>query len=277
MSKPESGFIRIDNANLYYELAGQGQPLVLIHAGVADSRQWDHEFADFSRDFRVLRYDLRGYGKSLPVEGEFSHIEDLTALLDKLGINQPLVLIGCSMGGGMAMDFALAHPSKMKALVMLGSAPSGLALDVHGHPKMEAAEQAYNSGDLDLLAELETQIWFDGMGRTPQQVNQEMRSLAKEMDRLALAHEARGLGKRLPDAHTKAAERLDELEIPVLLIVGEHDVPYVHAAADYMVEHVEHVPSARKVIIDDAAHLANMDQPVQFQSAVRSFLDEISR
>ena len=83
-----------------------------------------------------------------------------------------------------------------------------------------------------------------------------------------------GLGKRLPDAHTKAAERLDELEMPVLLIVGEHDVPYVHAAADDV---VEHVPSARKVIINDAAHLANMDQPVRFQSAVRSFLDEISR
>ena len=272
MSKPESGFIRIGNANLYYELAGRGQLLVLIHAGVADNRQWDNEFAYFSQDFRVLRYDLRGYGKSLPVEGEFSHTENLTALLDELGINQPLVLIGCSMGGGLAMDFALVHSTKMKALVLLGSAPSGLALDVPDHPKMDAAEQAYNSGDLDLLAELETQIWFDGMGRTPQQVNQEMRGLAKEMDRLALAHEAKGLGKRLPDAQTKAAERLHELKMPVLLVVGEHDVPYVHAAADYV---VEHVPSARKVIIEDAAHLANMDQPEPFQSVVRSFLDEM--
>ena len=115
----ESGFVRSGNASLYYELAGEGQPIILIHAGVADSRQWNNEFAHFAQDFRVLRYDLRGYGKSSPVDGEFSHMGDLIALLDRHGFHQPLVLIGCSMGGGLAMDFALAHPPKVKALVMV--------------------------------------------------------------------------------------------------------------------------------------------------------------
>ena len=130
MLKPESGFIGIGNAKLYYELSGEGQPLVLIHAGVADNRQWNNEFAHFAQDYRVLRYDLRGYGKSLPVDGEFSHLGDLTALLDLLRINQPLILVGCSMGGGLALDFALAHPPRVRALVMVGSGPSGLDLDV---------------------------------------------------------------------------------------------------------------------------------------------------
>jgi len=272
--KIESGFIGTGNAKLYYETAGEGQPLVLIHAGVADNRQWNNEFAHFAQEYRVLRYDLRGYGKSLPVDGEFTHLGDLTALLDQLRINQPLILVGCSMGGGLALDFALAYPSRVRALVMVGSGPSGLDLDVPSHPKEADAERAYQAGDLDLLAELEAQIWFDGVGRTAQQVDQPMRGLALEMNRLALSHEAKQLGKRLPNTDTPAAQRLDDLKIPLLVIVGEHDIPYMQAAADYM---LSNIPSVRKVILEYAAHLPNMDHPDQFQRAIRSFLDEVSQ
>jgi pimeloyl-ACP methyl ester carboxylesterase len=268
----KSGFIENGKASLYYEVAGQGEPLVMIHAGVADSRQWENEFTHFAQDFRVLRYDLRGYGKSLPVDEEFTHMSDLVALLDQLNFHAPLVLMGCSLGGSLALDFALEHPSRMKALVMVGSGPSGLALDVPGHPKEAEAEQAYKAGDWDLLAELEAEIWFDGSGRPPGQVNREMRRLALEMNRLALSHEARRLGKRLPDTRTPAAQRLDQITFPVLVLVGEHDNAYAHAAADYL---VEKVPFARKSILQNAAHLANMDHPHRFQSAVRSFLNEI--
>jgi 2-hydroxy-6-oxonona-2,4-dienedioate hydrolase len=267
----ELGFVRNDNASLYYELAGSGQPMVWIHAGVADSRQWNNEFAEFARDFRVLRYDQRGYGKSVPVAGEFSHLQDLTALLDALGIQQPLVLVGCSMGGGLALDFALAHPESVKALVMVGSGPAGLALDAPDHPQEAAALQAGEAGDLELQAELEAQIWFDGMGRTPDQVNQTMRSLALDMNRTALGHGAQQLGTRLPNAKKPTIKQLNKLKIPVLIIVGEHDLPYLHAAADYM---LKHLPDARKVVIEDAAHLPNLDHPDIFQQTVRSFLSE---
>jgi pimeloyl-ACP methyl ester carboxylesterase len=94
------------------------------------------------------------------------------------------------------------------------------------------------------------------------------------MNRLALSHEAKQLGKRLPNTDAPAAQRLDGLKIPVLVIVGEHDIPYLQAAADYM---LSNIPSARKVILKDAAHLPNMDHPDQFQAAVCSFLDEVSR
>lgn len=268
----KSGFVNIGNARLYYETSGHGQPLVLIHAAVADSRQWDNVFDEFARDFSVLRYDLRGFGKSVPVEGEFSHMGDLVALLDQLDIQQPLVLIGSSMGGGMAMDFALAHPSRAKALVMVCSAPSELYLDVSINPKEEDYEKALEAGDLDLATELGAQIWFDGMGRSPHQVDQDMRKLAVEMNRLALSNSANQLGKRLPDSDTQAAARLGELKIPVLMIVGEYDEPYIHAAADYV---VEKVPSARKAIIEDAGHLPNMDHPDQFHTIAGSFLDEV--
>lgn len=276
MSTPQakSGFVDHGNVRLYYETAGQDVPFVMIHAGVADSRQWNNEFEFFARNYQVVRYDMRGYGKSEPVEGEFNHLDDLIAVLNALEIREPVILMGCSMGGGLAMDFALTHPSRVKALIMVGSGPSGLELDVPSPAKFAEAEKAFEAGDLDLVAEIETQIWFDGAGRRPEQVNQEMRKLLYEMNRQALAHEVKQLGKRLPNAQTPAFDRLGELKIPALIIVGAHDTPYILAAADYM---AERIPSAQKAVIEDAAHLPNMDHPEEFQTVVTNFLDNYSR
>jgi pimeloyl-ACP methyl ester carboxylesterase len=162
-----SGFAQIDHAQIYYETAGEGQPLIMIHAGVADSRQWNDAFRHLAKRLQVVRYDMRGYGKSVPIDGEFRHIGDLIALLAHLELHQPLVIMGCSMGGGLAMNFALTHPSSVQALIMVDSGPSGLELDVETPAKFAEAEQAYTAGDLDRVAELETQIWFDGMISAP--------------------------------------------------------------------------------------------------------------
>lgn len=272
-TQAKSGFVKIDKAQIYYEIAGQGTPLVMIHAGVADSRQWNNEFAFFSRSHRVMRYDMRGFGKSAPVEGEFSHMSDLVALLDALGLHEPLILMGCSMGGGLAMDFALTQPSRAKALIMVDSGPSGLELNVPVSAKFAEVEKAFNTGDLDLVSELETQIWFDGVGRTPEQVNQPMRKLLFEMNRQALAYEVMQLGKRLPNTQVPASGRLADLRVPVLVIVGVHDTAYTLAAADYM---VEKIGSARKVTIEDAAHLPNMDHPEKFRQILEIFLQGLA-
>lgn len=271
-NKIQSGYATVEKAKIYYETAGSGTPFVMIHAGVADSRQWNYEFAFFVRDYQVIRYDMRGYGKSEPVDGEFSHMSDLISMLETLEIQEPIILMGCSMGGGLAMDFALTYPSKVKALIMVGSGPSGLELDVPTPEKFSETEKAYEAGDLDLVAELETQIWFDGVGRTPEQVNPAMRKLAYEMNRNALSHEAKELGKRLPNTETLAFDRLGNLNLPVLVIVGAHDIPYIRAAADYM---KEKMPSIQKVQIADAAHLPNMDHPAEFQTIVKGFLTNL--
>ena len=268
----KSGFVNSGNAQLYYETAGQGVPFVMIHAGVADSRQWNNEFAFFARDHQVVRYDMRGYGKSEPADGEFNHLDDLVAILDTLGLHEPVVLMGCSMGGGLAMDFTLKHPSRTRALIMVGSAPSGLELDVPRSDKFDDVEKAFEAGDLDLVGELETQIWFDGTGRTPEQVNPSMRKLLYEMNRQALAHEVKQLGKRLPNTQTPAFDRLSDLQVPVLIVIGAHDTPYILAAADYM---AERIPSSQKVVIEDAAHLPNMDHPEEFQTIVTRFLESL--
>ena len=153
------------------------------------------------------------------------------------------------------------------------SGPSGLELDVPGSPKFAEVEKAFNAGDLDLVSELETQIWFDGVGRTAEQVIQPMRKLLFEMNRQALAYEVMQLGKRLPNTQVPASGRLADLRIPVLVIVGVHDTAYTLAAADYMVEKIE---SARKVTIEDAAHLPNMDHPEKFRQILEAFLQGLA-
>ena len=269
----ESGYINVGKAAIYYEHSGSGTPFIMIHAGVADSRQWNNEFIHFSEDYQAVRYDMRGYGKSEPVDSAFSHLGDLNALIDALPIDPPFILMGCSIGGGMSMDFALANPEKVMALIMVGSSPSWLELDIEDPDKISEAVKAYEEGNLDLAAELETQIWFDGMDRTPDQVNIQMRTLAYEMNRTAIGHEVKQLGRRLPDTDKPAFNRLDEIKIPLLIIVGSQDLPYFHAAADYMTERID---SAQTRKIDNAAHLSNMDQPDQFQAIVSRFLDEIN-
>lgn len=269
-----AGFAQIGPAKLYYELAGEGQPMVMIHAGVADSRQWNDEFAIFSETHQVLRYDQRGFGQSVPVDTEFSFLSDLLGVLDQAGISRPVILVGCSMGGSLAMDFTLEHPERVKGLIMVGSGPSGLRLDVPDHPKQAAAEEAYLAGDLDRVPELEAQIWFDGMGRSKLDVDPTVREFAVEMNRLALDHEALGLGTRKPNTETPASERLEQVEVPVLIMVGEHDIPYSHAAADHL---VSALTDARKVVLPDAAHLPNLDHPDRFQREVSNFLGDLAQ
>ncbi|HEY5982368.1 MAG TPA: alpha/beta hydrolase [Anaerolineales bacterium] len=269
-SRIKACLVNVDRAQIYCEIAGKGTPLVMIHAAVADCRQWNSEFAYFANKYQVLRYDTRGHGKSDPVEGEYSDMRDLQAVLDTLAPRGPVVLMGCSRGGGLALDYALEHPDRVQALIMVGSGPGGLDLDVPESPKHADAQKAWRDGDIDRAAELETQIWFDGTGRTAQQVDHAARKLAYAMDRLALGLEARNLGKRLPNTDRLAFERLAQIKIPVLLVVGEFDEPYLHAATDYM---IQRIPSARRVVMNNAAHLSNMEHPGEFQRFVDDFLE----
>jgi pimeloyl-ACP methyl ester carboxylesterase len=266
-----SGFVADGAARLYFEVAGRGVPVVLLHAGVADSRQWNNEFAWLSMHHRVVRHDLRGYGRSEPADGEFSHRQGLQRVLATAGITEPAWMIGCSMGGTLAMDYALEYPDRVRGLVMVGSGPSGLKLAAPRPELFKTIERASEAGNLDLVAELETQLWFDGTGRTADQVDQGMRALAYAMNRLALQHEARSLGTQVPDGTTSAAQRLHQLRMPVLSIVGEHDIPYIHLATDHL---VQHVVGARKVLLQNAAHLPNMDQPAAFRLLIEEFTVE---
>lgn len=264
----ETGKVDVNGAMLYYEVIGEGEPLVLVHAGIADSRMWEGQVEAFANRYRVIRYDLRGFGKTAMVEGPFSHQEDLRGLLDSLGAERAH-LIGCSMGGGAVLDFALRHPERVGALVLVGSAVSGFEADFGPPEQWDELVAADEAGDLGLVSELEVRIWVDGPGRRPEDVDGAVRDLVREMNLIALQNEASGLGEELPP-EPPAVDRLAEVGAPSLVMVGDSDQPRTLAAADLL---AKELPNARKVVMAGTAHLPNMERPDEFNRIVLDFLE----
>jgi pimeloyl-ACP methyl ester carboxylesterase len=266
--KRQSGFAPSDGARLYYEISGSGEPLVLVHAGIADSRMWDGQLAAFARRYQVIRYDMRGFGRSAMVEGPFSHHEDLRALLDSLGIERAF-LVGCSIGGRAIIDFALEHPERVRALVPVGSALGGFDAGDDPPEQWEELVAAENAGDLGRVSALEVRIWVDGPYRGPDGVDSGVRDLVAEMNLIALKNEASGLGDERP-LEPPAVNRLAEIQVPTLVIVGDLDRPEIIEAADLL---ERRIPRARRAVIPGTAHLPNMERPRGFNRVVLEFLE----
>ncbi|HEX7463864.1 MAG TPA: alpha/beta fold hydrolase, partial [Actinomycetota bacterium] len=154
------GYVYVGGGRLYHEIAGDGPPVALIHPGLWDRRTWDDQFEPFAERHRVIRYDLRGYGlSSRPEPGSaYSHVVDLAAILDAVGIDRA-ALVGCSMGGRIALDFALTHPDRVLALVLVAADVSGTE---EGLPEEETwfserwapIESAIAAGDLERAMDL---------------------------------------------------------------------------------------------------------------------------
>lgn len=264
-------YTAINGAQIYYEVTGTGIPVVFTHAGVADSRMWNGQATAFAEHYRVVRWDMRAFGNSEPVAGEFSDVGDLAMLIDWLSLDK-VVLIGCSMGGGISMDYALEHPERTRALVMVGSAPSGLVLDLPIPTIDDEAEAAFKAREWQRLTEMLVHYWFDGEGRTAADMDAAQRALMVDMVQRNLELESRGLTKRVSGVSRSAAERLSELKIPVLVVYGDRDEAYIQQAADYM---VEHLPNARKVLMSNTAHLPNLERSDEFNLIVLQFLKEV--
>jgi 2-hydroxy-6-oxonona-2,4-dienedioate hydrolase len=265
----ETGTAEVNGARIYYEVAGEGEPLVLVHAGIADSRMWDAQLVAFADHYRVIRYDMRGFGRTAMVEGPYSHHEDLRGLLDFLGVGRAH-LVGCSMGGGAVLDFTLEYPEMAGNLVLVGSAVGGFRPDFDPPKQWDELVAADEAGDLEWVSELEVQIWVDGPERSPEDVDASVRDLVREMNLIALKNEASGLGEEW-EPEPPAADRLPDIQAPTLLIVGDEDQPRVFAAADLL---ERELPNARKVVMSGTAHLPNMERPEEFNRLVLDFLED---
>jgi pimeloyl-ACP methyl ester carboxylesterase len=183
----------INGADMYYEAAGSGEAVVLLHAGIADSRMLNEQFAPFSEDYYVIRYDLRGFGQTTAPPMPYSHHEDLRALLDHLGI-QCAALVGCSNGGRVAMNFTLAFPERATALVMVCSSPGGFKYAGKSPVLWDEVVTAYKAGDAEKMAQVAVQIWGVGMNRAPEQDDQRVRDLVYEMSLIGFRNQLAGLG-----------------------------------------------------------------------------------
>lgn len=264
-----TGFLDVQGAPLYYEVAGEGPALLLIHAGVADHRMWDQQFAVFAQHYRTIRYDLRPYGQSqLPV-GLFADYEDPAALLQHLGVETAHV-IGASFGGAVALDFALAHPAMVDSLILvapaMGGYPPSEEIQLFGKEEKAMLER----GDVEGATELNLRMWVDGPLRTPEQVNPLVRQRVHDMQYQAfMAVIPEGIEEIALDP--PAVERLAELHIPTFILVGDHDVPQKLTLAH---ELTRQIAGAQQIVVPGVAHMVSMEQPEFFISTVLEFLSK---
>jgi pimeloyl-ACP methyl ester carboxylesterase len=265
-----SGYVDINGEKLYYEEAGEGEALVLVHAGFVDSGMWDAQWEAFAQRYRVIRFDMRGYGKSDTVKAPVSRRDDLYRLLKHLKVERAH-LLGCSMGGEQVLDLALEHPELAKSLVLVSAVPSGFEMQGPPPPLVLEMMEAAQSGDTAKTSELQIRIWVDGPSRQPEQVDAAVRQRAAEMNRIPVERGtwAKADMQPLNPLDPPAVGRLSEVNVPTLVIAGAFDDPEILRAADVL---AAEIPNAQQVIIPDGAHVPNMEQPELFNRAVLDFL-----
>lgn len=260
-------------AGIHAESAGDGPAIVLVHAGICDSGMWDAQWRTLPRRHRVVRHDMRGFGRSPVPAGAYSHARDLVAVMDAAGISRA-ALVGASLGGRVALEAALAHPDRVSALVLVGSGLPGHEWSDAVRAYWDAEEEAIERGDLDAAAEVNVRFWVDGPGRRPEDVDAGVRRRAHAMQLRALelqvpSYEADGDLEELlvPDA----GERLGEVAQPALVVVGEADQPDIHAIAERL---EAGLPRCTAASIPGAAHLPSMERPELFDRLLDGFLSE---
>lgn len=231
---------------------GAGTPLLLLHGYGCSAGMWEPNLAALGRDRPVVAVDLPGHGGSgSPADPARYRIDevtaDLAAVLDEIGVERA-VLAGHSLGGYCSLSFALAHPGRVAALVLVDTGPG------FRDPEARARWNARAVRVADALGKDGVEVLGDSPGRP-----------AGTGDATGLAHAAREL---MTQADDQVMRRLGSVTVPVLVVVGEHDAPF-RAAADYF---AAKLPDARAVVIPGAGHLPSVEEPAAFDEAVTAFL-----
>ena len=261
----QSGFAEFGQSKLYYEVAGEGEPtVVLIHGGMLDCTMWDDQFGLLAKTHRVVRYDASAHGRSaLPPEAYWDHA-DLRGLMDHLQIDRA-VLVGLSMGGRVAIDMALEEPTRVQGVVAVSSGLGGYRFESDFH--LENRKQliaAWKSGDFDAVVEGFQREWTDGPFRAPEDVDPGVRERVRVMARNTVGSVMEGRSLQPP-----AIDRLAELKVPMLVVVGELDMPGIHEIANLL---AEADPNAELVAIPGVAHMVNLEAPEEFDRELLEFL-----
>ncbi len=264
----DSGVAEVAGGQLYYEVAGAGDPVVLVHGNFGDRRHWDDQFEAFASRHRVIRYDVRGFGKSsLPVEGvAYSDHEDLSELLKHLGIPSAHV-VGFSMGSGIAIDFVIAYPHLSKSLVSVGPWVSGYSSPHADELFRDFSEITSVLKDQGVPAAIDycmTKTFFNETIREAETKNR-VEEIMEDFPFWSFTHKS-------PDQPLKpvAAERTDEIDVPTLIVTAEYDVPVCVEIADFL---EQTVPVARKVDLSGTGHFMMMEKREEFNQILLDFFE----
>lgn len=262
--------VPVDGACLHVESAGRGESVTLLHGFLVDRRQWDHEFAALAHDRRVLRYDARGFGQSEIVPGRgYAHHEDLAAVLDACGVGRT-ALLACSGGAATALDFALAYPDRVSALVFVGAGYWGRFAD--RTPAARAFLQALGAYDVPGMIDSSLRAFTDGPRRAAGDVDAGVRRRTEAMTALQFRREPNYWRHAAQDQRTpqpSALDRLDEIAVPTLLMVGGEDQPEVMELSTQIAEGLQR---AQLLVVQGAGHHANLEAPAAVLTEVRRWL-----
>jgi pimeloyl-ACP methyl ester carboxylesterase len=254
--------------SVWHDVHGNGPAVVLVHAGIADSRMWEPQLRSFSPSHTVVRLDLPGFGNS-PIEtNPISYRGSVEEALDAAGVERAAV-VGTSLGGMVALDFALDSPARVSALVLVGS-----GIDDHDWAgEMEAfdaaEEAALARGDLDAAIEVNLDFWVAGPRRKLDDVDPKILELASEMQRQAFAQSQGHDDLRAVRLDPPASQRLGDVDVPTLVVTGDEDVDDIRVVGDRL---ARAIPGAERANIPGAAHLPNLEQPEEFDRIVLGFL-----
>lgn len=247
---------------------GKGPAIVFLHAGVADKRMWSDQMAAFADHHRVVAYDRRGFGETRYAPESFSHMHDLRAVLDGLGIEQAC-LVGCSQGGRVSVDFALAYPQRVSKLVLVAPAISGAPEPGDLPPDIGAllqqVEQAEDQKNFDLVNRIEAHMWLDGPRSVEGRVQGAARDLFLRMNIIALQSPSPGTD----EAATNSFKRLEDIVAPTLIVWGDLDFPHVQQRCILLGKRIN---GAKTETMPGTAHLPNLEQPKTFNALLHAFL-----
>lgn len=246
-----------NGVGIHYDDLGQGPVILLSHGYSATSQMWAKQVEAFQSDFRVITWDLRGHGRSDSPEvisdySESVAVDDMEAILRACRV-ESAVIGGLSLGGYLSLAFHLAHPERVRALMLFDTGPG------YKNPK---GRDLWNRGAEKMARS------FDEQGLSALSKGAEVR-VSTHRSAEGLARAARGT---LVQFDARVIESLESIRVPTLVLVGENDLPF-HAATDYM---AEKIPNASKVVIPNAGHASNVEQPSAFNQAMRSFLSTLA-
>jgi 3-oxoadipate enol-lactonase len=269
-------FVDVPGGRLFVVADGEGPPIVLVHSAIVDLRSWDAVVPNLAAaGYRVIRYDLRGYGRSTTEDVEFSQQADLLAVIEARDI-QRCAIVGNSRGAMIALDTVLDAPERFVGFVWVGGGIGGFESSDGSTPAEMALFEEYDAaeqrGDVEAMADLEVRIWVDGVGQPPTRVAAEIREAVRDMDRPLLAP-GRVFGRPIP-LDPPANERLGELRIPILVTVGGLDTSGTLASARRL---AEGTGRARLVTLRDVAHLVPMETPQRLAELIVQLLSGLPR
>ena len=263
-----NGYCEVAGARIYYEVEGEGEPVLFIHAGVANLRMWDQQAAALGGRYRVIRFDTRGYGRTESEDVEFSNRADAAAVLDEVG-EVSAHIVGLSRGGHIALDFALEYPTRTLSLAVAAGGVGGYESSSTSTVDWDEVEAWEVAKDWDRLTEFETAYWVDGPGQPPDRVAPEIRAMV--MDWIASNYRSEKEAASPRPLNPPAAARLDDLHAPLLVMVGELD----DAGTNDAMRHLAARVSGARLATFPAAHMVNLEQPERFNAVLGEFLDAV--